>query len=279
VSRLAARLLPENIWVAVEGTTSRRILVDPADLQQALLNLLLNARDAMPSGGNVVMQLEDANAADGSHQVIIHVRDSGTGIDPAVLPRIFDPFFTTKERGQGTGLGLPMVKAFMEEAGGTIDLSSSPGKGTTISLRFPETRLPAPASGEPTPALAANGARRVLLIEDREDLRELMERALIHGGYEVTACASCDEALVELDANRRFDLLVTDGVGSRTPLATVINRLRSADASLPVLLCSGHADQELLRGEFAALRVELLRKPFTGTELLVRLGELRRTKN
>ncbi len=276
VSRLAARLLPENMWIAVEGTTSRRILVDPADLQQALLNLLLNARDAMPTGGNVVLRLEDATAADGSAQVVIRVRDSGTGIDPAVQSRIFDPFFTTKQPGHGTGLGLAMVKAFMEEAGGTIELTSAPGQGTTVSLRFPETHRPAPTVGAPEPAQPRANARRVLLIEDRDDLRELMERALHRGGYDVIACASCDEALVELDEGGHFDFLVTDGVGSRTPLLTVINRLRAADAGLPVLLCSGHADQELLSGGLTTLQVELLRKPFTGTELLTRVSQLRR---
>jgi signal transduction histidine kinase len=273
VNRLAAHLLPERLWISAEGGGRRRILVDPADLQQALLNLLLNARDAMPEGGAITLLHEDVTLPDGAPGVALRVRDSGTGIAPGVRGRIFDPFFTTKAVGQGTGLGLAMVKAFVEEAGGTIDLQSEVGRGTTVSLLFPECLAAPPSPGAVTPPQPAAG-RRLLLIEDRDDLRQLMERVLRRGGYEVTACASSDEALIELDGGGQYELLCTDGIGSRDPVTTVITRFRAQQPALPVLLCSGHVDSELIDGGLASLQVELLRKPFTGAELLARLGAL-----
>jgi signal transduction histidine kinase len=271
--RLAARLLPENIWLSTEGSSTRRILVDPADLQQALLNLLLNARDAMPHGGAIALQHEDITLADGRPGVALRVRDAGTGIPPEVLPRIFDPFFTTKPPGRGTGLGLPMVKAFVEEAGGSIHLDSSTGTGTTVSLLFPESRLP--TSETSTPPAPPPAGQRLLLIEDRDDLRALLERVLRRGGYKVTACASSEEAMAELSAGHRFELLCTDGIGSTTPVTEVITRFRADQPDAPVLLFSGHADHELVTAGLTTLKVELLRKPFTGTELLARIAELR----
>ncbi|WP_218938766.1 ATP-binding protein [Oleiharenicola lentus] len=273
--RLAARLLPEGIWISTENRGQRRLLADPADLQQALLNLLINARDAMPRGGAITLAHEDVTLPDGRPGVAVRVKDTGTGIPADVQPRIFDPFFTTKAPGQGTGLGLPMVKAFVEEAGGTIELQSAPDRGTTISLLFPE--CPVLPAGHNTNHAPPPAGERLLLIEDRDDLRQLLERALRRGGYHVTACASSEEAIAEFDSGARFAVLCTDGFGGNTSVNTVIDRFRADQPSAPVLLFSGHADHEITAVGLDTLKVELLRKPFTGAELLSRLAALPRT--
>ncbi|MDQ5981183.1 MAG: hypothetical protein QG602_4161 [Verrucomicrobiota bacterium] len=273
--RLAARLLPEGIWISTENRGQRCLLADPADLQQALLNLLINARDAMPRGGSITLAHEDVTLPDGRPGVAVRVKDTGTGIPTDVQPRIFDPFFTTKAPGHGTGLGLPMVKAFIEESGGFIDLQSAPDRGTTISLLFPE--CPARPGGHHADQPSPPPGERLLLIEDRDDLRQLLERALRRGGYDVTACASSEEAIGEFDGGARFAVLCTDGFGGNTSVNTVIDRFRAGQPSAPVLLFSGHADHEITAAGLDTLKVELLRKPFTGAELLARLAALPRT--
>jgi signal transduction histidine kinase len=275
VTRLVGRLMPPNIAVRIEPRSSRRILVDPADLQQALLNLLLNSRDAMPHGGDITLAIVDLEPAPETLQprVAISVRDTGRGIAPDVLPRIFDPFFTTKAPGKGTGLGLAMVKAFVEEAGGTVAAESEQGKGTRLTLTFPESRLPADADAL-LPGAALAGGQSILLIEDQEQLRALLARSLVRAGYRVTTAPDHAEALALLERGQTFDLLCTDGFTETTPVSQLIARHRASRPAAPVLLCSGHADDELLQGGLVHLRADLLRKPFTGAELIARVRQI-----
>jgi len=266
VSRLVGRLMPDNVRLRMETSSHRRLLADPSDLQQALLNLLLNARDALPAGGAITLRTEDGPGGG----VTLSVTDDGIGIPDEVLPRIFDPFFTTKGAGQGTGLGLPMVKAFMDEAGGSVMARNNPGRGATFSLTFPECTLPAEKSAEAAAIRPGPTGRHILLIEDQVDLLRLMERVLVRGGHRVTAVPSAEIALGKLE-QEDFDLLCTDGIFGATPVSVVIGLYRRRRPAAPVLLCSGHVDHELLGGAISSLRVDLLRKPFTGTELLARV--------
>ena len=266
ITRLIGRLMPDNIRLHLDTPARRNILVDPADLQQALLNLLLNARDALPGGGAITLRIEDGPGPN----VTFTVSDNGRGIPPAILPRIFDPFFTTKGPGKGTGLGLAMVKAFVEEAGGTIAARNNPDRGASFVLTFPECPKPTDQPAERPEAPAGPVGRHILVIEDREELLALMERVLTRGGHRVTAVSSPEAALQKLD-REEFDLLCTDGIFGSTPVSTVIARYRRNRPAAPVLLCTGHVDHELLGGGIASLRVELMRKPFTGTELLARV--------
>ena len=273
VSRLIQRLLPEHIRVEVDCRTERLVLVDPADLQQALLNLVLNARDALPQGGRIQLRVTDQPAPEeaGSHVVLVEVADDGQGIAPEVLPRIFEPFFTTKPVGHGTGLGLAMVRLFMDEAGGQVRVASQPGRGTTVSLTFPESLLPADAPATRSDAAAARPNLRILVVEDQPELGALMERVLARGGYAVRVVPSPEGALAALAGPEQFDLLCTDGVIGTTPVHTVIEKFRSRAPRAPVLVCTGHLDDELVRHGIAVRELNLLRKPFTGTELLARV--------
>lgn len=271
VSRLVARLLPANITLALRDTSNRQILVDEGDLQQALLNLVLNARDAMPDGGSITVAVEDATLADGSPGVSIRVSDTGIGIPPELLERVFTPFFTTKPAGRGTGLGLSMVRAFVEETGGTIKLESAAGRGTSISLLFPQ------AAAAAAPVLLASGSDnlpesgRILLVEGRDNLRTILQRVLTRGGYTVTACSGIEEARTQLEGEPSFDLLCLDGGKGTAAIALVRDMLaRRPDAR--VLLCTGQLDDEWTE---QSLPVSVLRKPYTGTELLARVRSLR----
>ncbi len=273
VSRLIQRLLPEHIQVEVDCRSERLVLVDPADLQQALLNLVLNARDALPRGGRILLRVTDHPAPDGAegHIVQVEVTDNGHGIAPDVLPRIFEPFFTTKPVGHGTGLGLAMVRLFMDEAGGQVRVASQPGRGTTVTLTFPESHLPADAPAHRPDATATRSNQRVLVVEDQPELGALMERVLSRGGYAVRVVPSPEGALAALAGPEHFDLLCTDGVIGTTPVHTVIDKFRARAPRAPVLVCTGHLDDELVRHGIAVRELNLLRKPFTGTELLARV--------
>jgi len=281
VTRLVQRLLPESITVKLEGRSGRLILVDPADLQQALLNLVLNARDAMPTGGTLTLRVADESTAGpaAASAIRLEVTDTGSGIPPEIVPRIFEPFFTTKPVGHGTGLGLAMVRLFVDEAGGQIKVNSVVGAGTTIALIFPESPLSAPDPSRPgeEPGHAAAG-EHILVVEDQPELAALMERVLARGGYQVRLVRSAAAALECLAEGGKFEMLCADGVMGPTPVHRVIERYRAINPLGTVLVCSGHLDDELVRHGVAARDIDLLRKPFTGTELLARVRQVLRPR-
>lgn len=271
VGRLVTRALAANIRLVLRDNSSRPILVDEGDLQQALLNLVLNARDAMPDGGKITVTVEDATLANGSPGVALRIRDTGTGIPPDLLARVFTPFFTTKPAGRGTGLGLSMVKSFVDEAGGTITLDSKPNQGTTVSLLFPAAALASgPAAVEFAPENLPESSR-ILLIENRDDLRSILQRVLTRGGYAVTACTNLDEARACWEKEPTFDLLCLDG-GKGAAALELVKEMLARRSDLRVLLCTGQLDEEW---QNQSLAVSILRKPYTGTELLARVRSLR----
>ena len=253
-------------------------LADPGQLESALLNVAINARDAMPQGGTLAITCRavDALLAVSSPEgpsvpaargyVAIAISDTGTGMPEAIRERAFEPFFTTKEAGRGTGLGLSTVYGFATQSGGTVALDSSPGAGTTVTLYLP--RVDAPAA----PSAAPEGARpgqlppglRVLLVEDDAEVRQVVQAFLAAMGCEVLACASAEDALVVLDSDTPVNLLLSDvvlGAGMRgTELAEVA---RVQLPGLPVLLMSGYSS-DLLDGQH---EWELLPKPYTRAAL------------
>jgi PAS domain S-box-containing protein len=255
--------------------------LDPTHLEMALLNVLINARDAMPEGGEVTvatMLLGDQEQAT-AHQlphgnyVVICVKDTGVGMSPEVMRRATEPFFTTK--GPGTGLGLAMVHGFVQQSHGRLELESEPGKGTLVRMIFPVAdRAIDEAQGEQA-ADAKDGERVghacILVVEDNDDVRELAERVLAASGYDVLAAPSGESALALLEDAWQVDLLFTDVImpGGMNGLQ-LIERVRALRPDLPALVTTGYMDDLQSRGGRAAA-LDVLAKPYQQADLLERV--------
>ena len=280
---MLARVLDERIAFAAHlSSIPARINIDPSVLEGALVNLAVNARDAMPDGGTLTVDTTvHANV------VTIAVRDSGTGMDPETLARAGEPFFTTKGAGVGTGLGLAMIYGSVEQSGGSIRIESTPGAGTVVHLLFPlassEVETIEPASGE----VHANGelqapvrAVSVLVVEDEDPLRRLVERILVREGYHVTEARHGADALhIVSTMERPIELVITDLVMPEVGGREVAEALRAENPSLPVLFISGYDPDPVVLGASDQANTAFLAKPFTGSALLEqvrRLAPLRR---
>ena len=257
------------------------VVADQAQLGQVLLNLVVNAKDAMPGGG----ELEIATAArevpgpegeTGSY-VALTVTDTGRGMDDDVLARIFDPFFTTKSAEKGTGLGLPTVATIVRDSGGFVEVESEVDRGSRFTVFLPRVRTePAPALGGTAEAPVAppvTGAT-VLVVEDEEMIRTLVADLLTAHGYRVLETADAEEALAQSRAHPgRIHLLITDVVMPKTSGVELARRLRESRPDLPVLLTSGYSGEALQRSA-EAVEAEILRKPFTPATLLERVASM-----
>jgi signal transduction histidine kinase/ActR/RegA family two-component response regulator len=279
-----SRVLADDVQLIVNAPDDEVIAsVDEAELERALLNLVLNAGDAMPRGGilTIAWRAEDVtgapNLADGRY-VSIAVSDTGQGMDREMLDRIFDPFFTTKGDKGGTGLGLATVYAFAKESHGSVDATSTPGGGTTFTMmvpRFVGARPPAPAAAaEQLPAVTRAGGGRLLVVEDRADVRTNMARILSHHGFTVREASDGDDALRLLSAGNAFELMCIDGVMPGVETATVIERAKELAPAMAVLVCSGHVQEELLRRGIATGRYAFLSKPFSTPQLLASVTQV-----
>jgi signal transduction histidine kinase/ActR/RegA family two-component response regulator len=243
------------------------VVIDPSQLEMAVLNLAVNSRDAMPSGGKVKVTTgtrfldDDPDLPEGDY-VLVTVSDSGTGIPSNVLPKVFDPFFTTKPVGTGTGLGLSQVYGFTRQSGGLARIRSEEGKGTTVELLFPEAdgeaeEQTAQRQQPAVPALA--GACHILVVEDDPDVRRVIVECLSLIGYKVTEAANGSEALASLAATKP-DLLVVDYAMPDMTGAEVISEARKLVGDVPVILATGYADMAAV--ERLAGKPRILRKPF-----------------
>jgi two-component system, cell cycle sensor histidine kinase and response regulator CckA len=275
VGSLLKRVIGEDVELGFElDPTLGLVKVDPAQFEQAIVNLAVNARDALPQGGWLKLEtqnveLDQSFAA--SHPDMrsgryaqVTVRDSGHGMDPATIARIFEPFFTTKPVGKGTGLGLAMVYGFLKQSGGHVEVESGLDQGTTFRLYLPlvsELAVEAPRSSEPLDH--AGGAETILLAEDEDAVRRLCARVLIASGYHVLEARNGEEAL-ELMARRtgKLDVLVTDLVMPRMGGRQLAARLRSGSPELRILFLSGYTEDARLADELDP-HVAFLQKPFT----------------
>jgi PAS domain S-box-containing protein len=240
------------------------VKVDPGELELALVNLALNARDAMPGGGTLTLTAKNVENPGGlqGEFVALSVADTGSGIAPDLLDKVFDPFFTTKEVGKGSGLGLSQVHGFAHQSGGTVTVQSELGRGTTVTLYLPRSRETVAASA-PEAATLEGGTGRVLLVEDNPDVARASQLMLEQLGYSVTQVSDGAAALATVEAER-FDLVMSDIVmaGSVNGLG-VARALRQRKPDLPVLLVTGYSDAaSRVAGEFTVLR-----KPFLMAEL------------
>jgi CheY-like chemotaxis protein len=255
--------------------------VDPVGAESALLNLCINARDAMPDGGTIKIHLarvmvgaSDARAnpdmVAGSY-VVISVTDTGSGIPEEILPHLFEPFFTTKDVGRGTGLGLSMVYGFVKQSGGFVKVDSVVGRGTTVTLFFPEATgaAPAPARVAPDEMPRGNG-ETILLVEDEPDLLALAERFLKGLGYRVLPAASAAAAIDVAAQEARIDMLLTDivmtgGMNGRQLAA----ELREKRPGLSVLFMSGHSDDVAERRVARFGEAAIIAKPYERSALAI----------
>jgi two-component system, cell cycle sensor histidine kinase and response regulator CckA len=268
---MLVRLLGDDVALdLVPGDPPGRILADPAELERAVLNMVINARDAMPDGGRLELRTRVVGAdLPGSWRVVaLMVSDTGVGMDPATVEHCFEPFFTTKGLARGTGLGLAAVHAMVTQAGGHITVESTPGSGTTFTLWFPA----AVAELEPEVTTASTddgtGDEVILLVEDEEELRRLAVRELDRRGYAVVVAAAGAEALeVARSLDGRIDLLVTDIVMPGMSGVELAARVNEQWPSLPVLFVSGHLDEGSVGRHPLADDADLLAKPFTPDQL------------
>ncbi len=264
--RTLRRLLPATIRIQPAITSGvPPIQVDPTALEQIMLNLATNARDAMPAGGilTIAGSTESGTETEPAPCVIVRVTDSGEGMDPATISRVFEPFFTTKPPGKGTGLGLSTVYGLMKQHGGSVSVESAPGKGTAITLRFPvagmvEEPLPE-VTNAPIPVVAATA----LLVEDDDLLRETARRALVLHGFEVLLARNGAEGLRILETEGdRVDLVITDVVMPVLGGIGLYHETRIRGYRLPFLFTSGHAPDDAVFPD-AAPDVLVLPKPWT----------------
>lgn len=233
--------------------TAGHAYADDAQLELALMNLIINARDAMPQGGTVKVSvrndaiLSDQGGLPAGHYVVFEVADEGSGIEPDMLERVMEPFFTTKAIGKGTGLGLSMVYGFAQQSGGTIRIASQVGKGTQVQIwlpRAPESIAEQPAIAEaPTLLAPAATGLSILLVDDHEGVRATAEAMLLDFGHQVATASDGSEALALLARNETaFDLLITDYAMPHLSGSELVRRAREHHPGLPAIMITGNAD-------------------------------------
>jgi PAS domain S-box-containing protein len=278
--KMLRRLIGEDMRLAVVlGEGLGRVRADPGQLEQVIMNLAVNARDAMPSGGRLVIETSNVDLDEPyarSHPevrpgpyVMLTVGDTGVGMQPATLARIFEPFFTTKEPGKGTGLGLAVVYGIVKQSGGSLFVYSEPGRGSTFKIYLPRTD--APESKEQMTALdaAAGGSEIVLLVEDEQALRAIVAETLRMAGYTVLEASDPKEALVvAAQSQPPIQLVITDVVLPGQSGPETANQIRNAQPGVRVLLMSGYTDRLLDGNALVEPGTPFLSKPFTIDALL-----------
>ncbi|HVJ16247.1 MAG TPA: ATP-binding protein [Polyangiaceae bacterium] len=281
------RVLPEDMEMSVEHAAAATIVADDSELQQILFNLVINARDAMQTGGNIRVMTGERSIAEPVDAVagpllpgrysFIEVSDSGPGIEPEVRERIFEPFFTTKPAGTGTGLGLATVLSIVRGNEGGLTLVSEPGHGARFTVYLPVADgAESFAEERPSYGHVLRGSRaRVLLLEDNPPVRRLMEALLERDGHEVTAVPDGRRALDELSRRgAEFDLLCSDAVVPGSPVPEVISAFERCCPDAPVLLVSGYVQEELTRRGIEEGRYQLLNKPFSSRDFRTMIASL-----
>jgi PAS domain S-box-containing protein len=273
--RLVRRTLPGTIAIeTVPAPALWRAVADAGQLENVLINLAVNARDAMPNGGRLIFETQNVqlDRANSDHRlevepgayVMIAVSDTGMGMPEVVRERAFDPFFTTKEPGKGTGLGLSMVYGFVKQLGGHIQIYSEEGIGTTIRVYLPRADASAaPAQSPPPPQSTAGRGEVVLVVEDSAEVRELVAGMLGDLGYQVRPAAGAAQALELVELGAEPDLVLTDVVmpGGITGV-DLVRQLRERSLDVPVVYCSGYSEHAVFREGQLGPRERFVQKPF-----------------
>ena len=274
---MLARLIGEDISVSVEPDSALQcVKADAGQLGQVLMNLCVNARDAMPTGGTIVIRTANTimtgtewpeiSAPPRGPYVELSVSDSGMGMDAETQKHLFEPFFTTKEHGRGTGLGLATVYGIVKQSDGFIRAESAPGRGTTFRIYLPA--VDTPPDQEAFTLAAPRGRETVLIVEDEPRVRSLMRVMLKRAGYTVLVAQDGAQALqLAAEHGPALDLLITDVVMPGMSGRQVVDRVRASYPTLPVLFISGYTDDAMVRHGIAEADTPFLQKPFTMSDL------------
>ncbi len=259
-TRMLGRLIGEHIRLVTEPDPSLgNVKGDPGQIEQVLVNLVVNARDAMADGGTLTIRTRNADVQGGNARihsgapvgryVVLSVADTGVGIDPEIQKRIFEPFFTTKEKPHGTGLGLATVYGIVRQSGGHIFVASESGRGSTFTIYLPRVEAPVESVAAAAPAAPGRGSETILLVEDETPVRDLTRRCLEQRGYAVLQAASAEDALDVLARHPgRLDLLLTDVVMPGASGPELARRLTAERPDLHVLFVSGYPDDSPAAG-------------------------------
>ncbi|HEV2181394.1 MAG TPA: response regulator [Gemmatimonadaceae bacterium] len=286
MQRMLARMIGEDVHLTIRHDDGpQTVRADPGQLGQVVMNLAVNARDAMPSGGELTLETGGATletplahalgAVPPGEYATLRVTDSGHGMSDAVLAHLYEPFFTTKEQGRGTGLGLSTVYGIVSQSAGHITVTSTEGVGTTFMVYLPRIKeRESEQDASATPAVATSGHETILFVEDDVAVRALVVRVLEAHGYHVLAAADAKAALAEAAAHKGdIHLLVTDVVMPGWNGRELADRLSEARPGMRVLYLSGYADDALLRRGITTRHTWLLQKPFDTAALLGKIQE------
>jgi len=284
LEKMLRRLIGENIELETALSDEiGRVMADPSQIEQVIMNLSVNARDAMPEGGRLLfetanVELDETYAKNhagvnpGKH-VMLAVTDTGCGMDKETLSKIFEPFFSTKEKGIGTGLGLATVYGIVKQSGGNIWAYSEPGRGTTFKIYLPQTEAKQePETGAVEKDTAHSGGEHILVVEDEDSLRKMTERAISRLGYKVNTAANGREALLLMEEKGlKPDLMIIDVVMPNMSGKELVNRLQKNQPDLKVLYMSGYTDNAVVHHGVLEPGTAFIQKPFTFRDLAERI--------
>jgi signal transduction histidine kinase/ActR/RegA family two-component response regulator len=285
LSRTLGRLIGERVRLRVVASASHPLVeADPGQLQQAIMNLAINARDAMPEGGSLTLEtanveLDEKRVGPGSdvpagRYVMLAVTDTGSGMDEQTSKHIFEPFFTTKETGKGTGLGLSMVHGFVKQSGGRITVYSEVGHGSTFRVYLPEHKAESNLPPAEPPSREARGKETILVVEDEEPVRKFIVRLLEDRGWRVLTASDADAALVlARDHPGPIHLLISDVVMPGMNGVELACKLREVRPETKVLYITGYAENAVLGDRLGGGECSVLTKPFSGPALSQKVRE------
>ena len=277
---LLSRTIGKRITLTLDLTSKSAVaLVDSSQLESAILNLVINARDALPGGGNVRVTTfaahskGDPRVADGAY-IALSVKDDGVGIDHSVIDKVFDPFFTTKPIGEGTGLGLSTIYGFARQSGGDVLIRSVAGHGTEVTLMIPAAIDVLPAQAEPGIPVQPGAGEHILIVEDTASVRMFVNELLVDNGYRCTQAADVATALDILENDPSVDLLLSDVGLPHMNGRELAERARVWRENLPVLFMTGYAENAINRQRFLGERMDMVIKPFKLNALLEKVRKM-----
>jgi len=286
LDKMLRRMISEDIeFQTVTDPNLRATKADPGQIEQVVMNLVVNARDAIKNGGRITVETANVDldedyvrthpdARPGAH-VMLAVSDTGEGIPPEILPHIFEPFFTTKEVGRGTGLGLSTVYGIIKQSGGNVLVYSQPGRGTTFKIYLPVAEEPVPVAAETSQPQTSFGAETVLLVEDEPALRDLIRIALVKNGFTVLDVASPSDAIVVCQQHPGpIQLLLTDVIMPGMDGPSLAKQIQTQRSEIRVLYMSGYATNFIMHGGVVDPGTNFLEKPFHPRALLAKVREV-----